>query len=270
MTIIVDSRFPVPFSVCPILHQLHTPGAERNFVSNTMSQVKNRAAADVQITAEHILKVANASGIQKTFKRTEHEITDPEELAMVKLEKRKEFENRVRSNRDRVAVWVKYANWEARLGEFARARSIFERGLQVAHTDRSLWLKYAEMEMEAKFINRARNVWDRAVTILPRVEQFWYKYAFMEEIAGAVDSARKIFDRWMVWEPSQQGWMSYVKFEERQEEWTKARQVMERYCACHPYESSYLKYANWEQFTMRDYSAARSIYERCLKEEGLS
>eukprot|EP00944_MAST-04C_sp_MAST-4C-sp1_P000927 g927.t1 len=174
-----------------------------------MSQVKNRAAADVQITAEHILKVANASGIQKTFKRTEHEITDPEELAMVKLEKRKEFENRVRSNRDRVAVWVKYANWEARLGEFARARSIFERGLQVAHTDRSLWLKYAEMEMEAKFINRARNVWDRAVTILPRVEQFWYKYAFMEEIAGAVDSARKIFDRWMVWEPSQQGWMSY-------------------------------------------------------------
>ena len=112
-----------------------------------MSQVKNRAAADVQITAEHILKVANASGIQKTFKRTEHEITDPEELAMVKLEKRKEFENRVRSNRDRVAVWVKYANWEARLGEFARARSIFERGLQVAHTDRSLWLKYAEMEM---------------------------------------------------------------------------------------------------------------------------
>ena len=234
-----------------------------------MSQVKNRAAADVQITAEHILKVANASGIQKTFKRTEHEITDPEELAMVKLEKRKEFENRVRSNRDRVAVWVKYANWEARLGEFARARSIFERALQVAHTDRSLWLKYAEMEMEAKFINRARNVWDRAVTILPRVEQFWYKYAFMEEIAGAVDSARKIFDRWMVWGTSQQGWMSYVKFEERQEEWTKARQVMERYCACHPYESSYLKYANWEQFTMRDYSAARSIYERCLKEEEL-
>ena len=77
-----------------------------------MSQVKNRAAADVQITAEHILKVANASGIQKTFKRTEHESTDPEELLMVKLEKRKEFENRVRSNRDRVAVWVKYANWE--------------------------------------------------------------------------------------------------------------------------------------------------------------
>ena len=51
-----------------------------------MSVVKNRGAADVQITAEHILKVANASGIQQTFKRTEHEITDPEELAMVKLE----------------------------------------------------------------------------------------------------------------------------------------------------------------------------------------
>ena len=234
-----------------------------------MSVVQNRGAADVQITAEHILKVANASGIQQTFKRTEHEITDPEELAMVKLGKRKEFENRVRSNRDSVAAWIKYANWEARMGEFARARSIFERALQITYTDRALWLKYAEMEMEAKFINRARNVWDRAVTILPRVEQFWYKYAFMEEIAGEIDACRNIFDRWMVWEPSQQGWMSYVKFEERQEEWTKARQVMERYCACHPYESSYLKYANWEQFTMKDYSAARSIFERCLKDEEL-
>jgi crooked neck len=237
--------------------------------SNSAPQVRNRAAANVQITAEHILRVANASEIVKNFDRTDHDITDPEELELIKLEKRKEHENRVRSNRDSLAAWIKYASWEARMGEFARARSIFERALQITYKDRALWLKYAEMEMEAKFINRARNVWDRAVTVLPRIEQFWYKYAFMEEIAENVDVARSIFDRWMRWEPSQQGWMCYVKFEERQEEWQRARQVMERYCACHPTEKSYIKYASWEQHTMKDMPAARGIFERALKEEEL-
>eukprot|EP00505_MAST-04D_sp_SCG-Rhode-Island_P002370 Stramenopile-MAST_4_protein_2370 len=232
-------------------------------------QVRNRQASTVQITAEHILRVANAAEIVQTLKRPDYEITDPEELELMKLEKRKEYENRVRSNRDSMPAWIKYAAWESRMGEFARARSIFERALQISYKDQAVWLKYAEMEMEAKFINRARNVWDRAVTLLPRIEQFWYKYAFMEEIVGNVDSARAIFDRWMSWEPSMQGWMCYVKFEERQEEWTRARQVMERYCACHPSEQSYIKYASWEQHTMKDLLAARAIFERALTKEEL-
>lgn len=232
-------------------------------------QVRNRQAADVQVTAEHILRIANAAKIVHKLERPNYEITDPEELELMKLEKRKEFENRVRSNRDSMSAWTKYAAWESRMGEFARARSIFERALQVSYKDPTIWLKYAEMEMEAKFINRARNVWDRAVTLLPRVEQFWYKYAFMEEIAGNVDAARTIFDRWMTWEPPMQGWMCYVKFEERQDEWGRARQVMERYCACHPYEQSYIKYASWEQHTMKDYAAARAVFERALKDEEL-
>jgi len=54
-----------------------------------------------------------------------------------------------------------------------RARSVFERTLDVDYTNRTVWLKYAEMEMSNKFVNSARNVWDRAVTLLPREDQFW-------------------------------------------------------------------------------------------------
>lgn len=55
-----------------------------------------------------------------------------------------------------------------------RARSIYERALDVDHRNITLWLKYAEMEMKSRQVNHARNIWDRAITILPRVNQFWY------------------------------------------------------------------------------------------------
>lgn len=55
----------------------------------------------------------------------------------------------------------------------SRARSIYERALDVDHRNIALWLKYAEMEMKNRQVNHARNIWDRAITILPRVNQFW-------------------------------------------------------------------------------------------------
>lgn len=59
---------------------------------------------------------------------------------------------------------------------FFRARSIYERALDVDHRNITLWLKYAEMEMKSRQVNHARNIWDRAITILPRVNQFWYEW----------------------------------------------------------------------------------------------
>lgn len=54
-----------------------------------------------------------------------------------------------------------------------RARSIYERALDVDYRNITLWLKYAEMEMKNRQVNHARNIWDRAITTLPRVNQFW-------------------------------------------------------------------------------------------------
>lgn len=56
----------------------------------------------------------------------------------------------------------------------SRARSIYERALDVEHRNITLWLKYAEVEMKNRQVNHARNIWDRAITILPRVSQFWW------------------------------------------------------------------------------------------------
>jgi len=164
-----------------------------------------------------------------------------------------------------IGVWIQYATWEEKMKEFERARSIFERALEIDHRNSALWIRYADFEIRNKFVNHARNVYDRAVTLLPRVDQFWYKYSYMEEMIGNVDGARQIFERWMKWEPGVQGWSSYVKFEERQQEEGRARGIFERFLECNPNVQSYLKFARWEE-ARENPSNARSVYERAMEE----
>jgi crooked neck len=74
---------------------------------------------------------------------------------------------------------LQYALWEEKQKDFRRARSVFERALDVNYNAVNLWLKYAEMEMRHRFVNHARNVWDRAVTLMPRVDQLWWVHSSM-------------------------------------------------------------------------------------------
>ncbi|CAM9333479.1 unnamed protein product, partial [Discosporangium mesarthrocarpum] len=135
------------------------------------------------------------------------------------------FEDTIRKQREHIGNWMKYAGWEESQKEYERARSIYERVLDVDYRNQqTIWLKYAEFEMRSKFVNHARNVWDRAVALLPRVDQFWYKYAYMEEMLGHPAKARSIFERWMEWQPDDNAWSAYVKFEMRQEDPAKGRQ----------------------------------------------
>ena len=209
--------------------------------------VKNRAPAPIQISAEQLVREAQGRRLEEAPKAPKQYIADRDELQVYQLGKRKRFEDQVRHNMYSKGLWCRYALWEASQNEFDRARSVFERSLDVDYKDEMVWLKYAEMEMKGKFVNHARNVWDRAVTLLPMVEQLWYKYAYMEELAGAVDLARNVFERWMQWEPEDNAWNAYIKFEERQGEVDRARGVLDRYTRCIQTPKAFLKYAKWEE-----------------------
>ncbi|DAZ95665.1 TPA: hypothetical protein N0F65_002462 [Lagenidium giganteum] len=229
------------------------------------SVVKNRAPAPIQITAEQILREAQDRKDDPS-KPTRRRITDAEELDEYRMGKRRSFEDEIRRQRHHIGTWMKYAAWEESQQEFKRARSIFERAIDVDYKNPTVWLKYAEMEMRHKFVNHARNVWDRAVSLLPRIAQFWYKYAFMEEMVGNLSNARRVFERWMEWQPDDQAWYSYIKLELRAGDIARARQLYERYVACHPAERSYLKYAKWEEKQQHQLVLARGVYERALAE----
>ncbi|PPD87713.1 hypothetical protein GOBAR_DD15352 [Gossypium barbadense] len=227
------------------------------------TRVKNKTPAPIQITAEQILREARERQ-EAEIRPPKQKITDPTELADYRLRKRKEFEDLIRRVRWNQSVWIKYAQWEESQKDFNRARSVWERALEVDYRNHTLWLKYAEVEMKNKFINHARNVWDRAVTLLPRVDQLWYKYIHMEEMLGNVAGARQIFERWMSWMPDQQGWLSYIKFELRYNEVERARAIYERFVQCHPKVGAWIRYAKFEMKN-GEIVRARNVYERAVE-----
>ncbi|KAF9685904.1 hypothetical protein SADUNF_Sadunf03G0103000 [Salix dunnii] len=227
------------------------------------TRVKNKTPAPIQITAEQILREARERQ-EADIRPPKQKITDSTELGDYRLRKRKEFEDLIRRVRWNISVWIKYAQWEESQKDFDRARSVWERALEVDYRNHTLWLKYAEVEMKNKFINHARNVWDRAVTLLPRVDQLWYKYIHMEEMLGNVAGARQIFERWMGWMPDQQGWLSYIKFELRYNEVERARGIFERFVQCHPKVSAWIRYAKFEMKN-GEVARARNVYEMAVQ-----
>ncbi|KAK9444405.1 cell cycle control protein [Metarhizium brunneum] len=209
-------------------------------------RVKNKAAAPVQISAEQLLREAvdrQEVGIQAPTQK----FSDLEELHEYQGRKRKDFEDYVRRNRINLKNWTQYAQWELEQKEFARARSVFERALDVLPHNVVLWIRYIEAEMKSRNINHARNLLDRAVTILPRVDKLWYKYVYMEEMLGNIPATRQVFDRWMQWQPDEAAWSAYIKLEKRYGEFERARAIFENFTTVHPEPRNWIKWAKFEE-----------------------
>ncbi|KAK7815788.1 hypothetical protein U0070_025248 [Myodes glareolus] len=214
-----------------------------------VAKVKNKAPAEVQITAEQLLREAKERELELLPPPPQQKITDEEELNDYKLRKRKVL---------LLMLSISY---------LFRARSIYERALDVDYRNITLWLKYAEMEMKNRQVNHARNIWDRAITTLPRVNQFWYKYTYMEEMLGNVAGARQVFERWMEWQPEEQAWHSYINFELRYKELCCLASSFLHSPALvlvHPAVKNWIKYARFEE-KHAYFAHARKVYERAVE-----
>ncbi|KAF1989394.1 putative cell cycle control protein [Aulographum hederae CBS 113979] len=214
-------------------------------ISRGPPRVKNKQAAAIQISAEQLLREAvdrQETGVQAPTQR----FADLEELHEYQGRKRREFEDYVRRNRINMNNWMRYAQWELEQKEFRRARSIFERALDVDPYHVALWIRYIEAEMKTRSINFARNLLDRAVTVLPRIDKLWYKYVYMEETLGNIPGTRQAFERWMQWEPDEAAWSAYIKLEKRYGEFDRARAIFERFTVVHPEPKNWIKWARFE------------------------
>ena len=194
------------------------------------------------------------------------QIHDAEEYQSYLRDRRKHFEDNIRYRREHIGNWVKYARLEEEHKEFERARSIFERALEVDGRSAELWLRYAEFEMRNEFVNHARNILDRAIQLLPRVDFLWYKYVYMEELVRDIPKCRAIFERWMKWMPDDNAWLSYARFETRCGSLDRAEAVMRRYVNAYPSAKAFLKFAKWAEYEAKHIDLARSILEACLSE----
>lgn len=82
--------------------------------------LKNR----IQITAEQLLREAKEKQLEYVAPPPRQKISDPEELAEYRMKKRKEFEDAIRKNRQKMVNWVKYAHWEESQQEIQRNKII--------------------------------------------------------------------------------------------------------------------------------------------------
>ncbi|EGO52938.1 Pre-mRNA-splicing factor clf-1 [Neurospora tetrasperma FGSC 2508] len=209
-------------------------------------RVKNKAPAPVQISAEQLLREA-VDRQEVNLQTPTQRFADLEELKEYQGRKRKEFEDYVRRNRVRLSNWLQYAQWELEQKEFARARSVFERALDVHPNNTQLWIRYVQAEIKNRNINHARNLLDRAVTRLPRVTSLWYQYLYVMEMLGDIPGTRQVFDRWMKWQPDEQAWSAYIRLEKRYGEFDRAREIFRAFTAVHPEPRTWLKWAKFEE-----------------------
>lgn len=233
--------------------------------TNSRLQVKNKAPAAVQITAEQLIREAKERELEVVPPPPKQKISDPTELSEYKLRKRKEFEDNIRKNRMNISHWLKYASWEESQSEIERARSIFERALDTTGSRTiTIWLKYIEMEMKNRQVKHARTLFDRAVHILPRVNQFWYKYVYFEEILGNIPYCREVFERWMKFLPGEQEWQTYINFEMRYKEIDRAREIYSKYVMLYPDPKNWVKFARFEERNSSPENA-RQVFELALE-----
>jgi len=239
-------------------------GLSRSGKVPKQAKVKNKGPAELQITAEQLLREAKERELEIVPPPPKQKIQDEDELADYQMRKRKGFEDQIRKNRSVMTNWFKYAAWEESQKQLDRSRSVYERALDVDHRNIGLWLKYTELEMRNKQVNHARNLWDRAVTILPRANQFWYKYTYMEEMLNNIPGCRAVFERWMEWEPEEQPWLTYIKFELRYKELDRARLIYERFVMVHPEVRNWIRFAKFEE-GHGFINSGRKIYERAVE-----
>ena len=106
-----------------------------------MAKVKNKAPAPVQITAEQLLREAKERELELAPPPPKQKIVSQEELEDQKMRRRKVFEDSIRKNRTTMSNWFKYAAYEDNMKEIERARSIYERAIDVDHRGIQVWLR---------------------------------------------------------------------------------------------------------------------------------
>lgn len=252
------------------------------------SKVKNKDIAPIQISAEQLIKESTSSADPlKTTEEARRKLrakVDKASGTEEALQRNREFfENKIRRERHQLGVWVRYALWEESQGgpeSGPRARSIFERSLDVSPYHAPLWIAYADFELRGKRLNLARNIMDRSVTLLPRLDKLWYKYLLVEEACSSdISVQRLIWERWMRWEPDVQPMLSYIAWEKRHKNDvdddtnTKNKKCSKRILRIHQIilkvhpknPISYLKFVEFLEMEA-DYASAREIFKLSFNE----
>ena len=118
----------------PLFHQNYIKQFMEVDEKNT-TRVKDKTPAPIQITAEQLFRKQLL--VSNPLVPPKKHVNEPKNFMIVGIwestgnNKGKGFEDNLRRNRGAIGVWIKYARFEESQHDFTRARSIYERALDV-------------------------------------------------------------------------------------------------------------------------------------------
>ncbi|OEL16936.1 Crooked neck-like protein 1 [Dichanthelium oligosanthes] len=112
-------------------------------------------------------------------------------------------------------VFKKYIEMEVCLGNFDRARTLYEKFIKCYAANSYAWRKYAELEKNLGESDRARYVYELAIDqpTLDKLELIWKEYLEFEIGENEFDRVRKLYEKLFDRTKHLKVWLSYAKFE---------------------------------------------------------
>ncbi|KIY53264.1 protein prenylyltransferase [Fistulina hepatica ATCC 64428] len=113
------------------------------------------------------------------------------------------------------ALFKGYIDIEIELREFDNARKIYEKYIEFDPSNSTAWIKYAELESQLQDFARTRAIFELGISQLPlsMPELLWKKYIDFEVEEGERETARSLYERLVKLSGHVKVWISYALFE---------------------------------------------------------
>ncbi|KZT04795.1 pre-mRNA-splicing factor CLF1 [Laetiporus sulphureus 93-53] len=113
------------------------------------------------------------------------------------------------------ALFKGYIKLEIDLREFDRARTLYEKYIEYDPTNSSAWINFAELESQLGDYARARAIFELGISqsTVPMPELIWKKYIDLEVEGGERERARALYERLVALSGHVKVWLSYALFE---------------------------------------------------------
>uniref|UniRef100_A0A8U8CDT5 Pre-mRNA-splicing factor Syf1-like N-terminal HAT-repeats domain-containing protein n=1 Tax=Geospiza parvula TaxID=87175 RepID=A0A8U8CDT5_GEOPR len=251
-----------------------------------VAKVKNKAPAEVQITAEQLLREAKERELELLPPPPQQMITD---LRYKEVDRARSIYERFVLVHPSVKNWIKYACFEEKHSYLAHARKVYERAVEFfgeEHMDEHLYVAFAKFEENQKEFDRVRVIYKYALDRIPKQDAhdllknytiFEKKFGDRRGIEDIIVCKRRFqYEEEVKANPhNYDAWFNYLQLVESDMDAETVREVYERAIATVPpiqekrhwkrYIYLWINYALYEELEAKDAERTRQVYQACLE-----
>ncbi len=139
------------------------------------------------------------------------------------------FQKGTQADPSHAPVWQAWALMEKERGNIDKARELFQKGTQADPSHAPVWQAWALMEKERGNIDKARELFQKGTQADPTNAPTWQAWALMEKERGNIDKARELFQKGTQADPTNAPtWQAWALMEKERGNIDKARELFQK------------------------------------------